>query len=276
MSNSDIRVFHYQEGSSDKIWAICTTKNQTSTFTVWFGKRNTKLNCKLVPSDQSADSRILEKMNKGYVELPDMTVDTDSCKTVKASQSLPSSAIPTALWYRINRPSQMSEVLERLDAIKTKLIEDWPTEARILQSLTLYKDLKQELISGSHEFTGGPLGVLLLHSLRRHFSDRTLNSEKSSLIDIADDYNNLLPDRFDDLNDYIFDSCASYLELMGYMSKTERSLLGDEHVLDVAKKHGVEHFTSVKNIKELAIAMGCINAPIDLSAIRPDQQSAFF
>ena len=266
---SDISVFRYKGGSSDKIWAIDKTKNQAGTYTVWFGRTGSKLNTKNVPADQSPDSRINEKLNKGYVALPGKTVHTDSREVVQVTNPAPSNAIPTALWYRVNQPSHFEEILERIDAIECILRNEWPQELSVLQSLSLYQDLKRKVKCSSHEFNGGPLGVLLLFSIRRFFNEQSNESGMTGLIDIADDFNTLLPDCFDDLNNYIADSCRSYFELMGFMSN------GD-HLNDVARDQGYEHYTSVKTIKQLAIAMGCIDAPIDLSAIRPDLQSAFF
>lgn len=275
MSNSDIRVFHYQGGSSDKIWAICTTVNPSSTFTVWFGRRGTKLNFKLVPADQSADSRIMEKLDKGYVELPNMTIDKESCGVVKAEKSPPPNVIPSALWYRI-RPSRLSELQERIDQIEASLNEELPAEASRLRLLPLYEDIKQGKLSGSHELGEGPLGILLLYSLRRFGNGLVLPFEEAPPMSIADDFNNLLPSRFNDLSDYIADSCTAFLIKKGHMSDVENRLLGNSHMLDVAQKQGVEHYSSIKSIKQLATLVGCIDAPIDLSVIRPDQASAFF
>ena len=275
MSQSEIRVFHYQEGSSDKIWAICTKQNQTSTFTVWFGRRDTKLNQKEVPGDQTADSRIREKLGKGYVELSNMTIDRKSYRMVATDPSVTLEVIPSALWYRI-KASRLFEVQNRIDDIEHSLDKELPSEAIVLRSLSLYQDVKQGKLRGSHELAEGPLGVLMLFSLRRFGKGFSVQPGEGPPISIADDFNNLLPDRFNDLSDYVVDSCKSYLMKNGFMSDLENRLLDEDHVLDVAKKNGVEHYTSIKAIKELAILVGCIDAPIDLSLIRPDLASAFF
>jgi hypothetical protein len=275
MSTSSIRVFHYQEGSSDKIWAICTTKNHASTHKVWFGKRGKPLVSRDVPAHQSPDSRVLDKVRKGYVELFDMTVDPESCQLVELLTPTPKELPTGGLWYRIT-PSRLSELQDRIDQIENNLEKESPADVSILRSLPLYEDIKQGKLSGGHEIGEGPLGVLLLFSLRRFGNSLVLPFEEGPPVSIADDYNGLLPDRFNDLGDYITDTFKAYMILKGHVSDTEIKLLGNSHVLDVARKNSCEHYASVKAIKPLAIAMGCIDAPIDLAAIRPDQQSAFF
>lgn len=275
MSTLDIRVFHFQEGSADKIWAICTTKNQTSTYTVWFGRRNARLTCKEVPADQTPDSRMQEKLRKGYVELPNITIDPDSGEMMATHKSQPQEVIPDALWYRIT-PSRLFELQDRIDQIEATLEKESPADASVLRLLPLYDDIKHGKLSGSHEMGEGPLGVLLLFSLRRFGDGLVMPFEEGPPVSIADDFNNLLPDRFNDLSDYISDSCSCYLEKRGYISDIKNRYYSDEEILKCAQHIGVEHYTSVKAIKPLAIAMGCIDVPIDLAAIRPDQKSAFF
>lgn len=282
--SDDIRVFHYQDGYSDKIWAICTTKNQTSTFTVWFGRRGSSLTSKNVPADQSVIARIDSKLRKGYVELPDMTVNPETGKVESTSSSQPFQAIPDALWYRVSQPSRFDEVLERLDAIEHALEKDAPSEASVFRSLSLVSDLRAMKPCSCHELSEGPLGVLLLFSLRRYFTDamRREFSELSnlpnseSLIEVADDSNELLPFRYDVLEPILVGSCKAHLIKQGDISDLEARLLDDDHVRDAAQKAGLEHYCSTKSAKPIAILVGCIDAPVDLSIIRPDQQSAFF
>ena len=116
----------------------------------------------------------------------------------------------------------------------------------------------------------GPLAILLLFALRRYFKTQSGLTVSGDLVQIADDSNNMLPDSFDDLSDLVMEGCVALFDHAGY--------LNDDLTInqEAARKDNVQHYVSLSNIRQLAIAMGCIEAPIDLTVIPTDTTAAYF
>ena len=246
MSN-EISVLHYQDGSSDKIWAIRHKLNADGKYDVWYGRRNTTLRHDNVPSNPHWKSRRNEKMAKGYVLHPGVTIDTEQRIVVPLLQETEEEHLPTSLWYQVSALVIEQELMDFLDTTILNLAEDNESVAERLQKLPVFNTLNQCKLNGGAEYTEGPLALLLLFALRRHFRELNRISISDDLVHLADDNNNLVPDKFSDLEHYIED-----------MSQAAN----DYYPEDV--------------IKDIAIAMGCMNAPINLSSLTTGTKAAFF
>lgn len=275
---SDIVVLHYQDARSNKIWAIEKTLNQEGGYTVWWGRKGTALTQKTVPGKPDCAKRMMEKLDKGYVEVPDMTIDMETNQLIPRLEAQePDDLIPTSLWYRIGKMVSRSQVNDFLIATRNNLAEVDTVEAQRLESLSVYQDLLNSEFSSGAELKEGPLGVLLLFSLRRYFKGLEKDWVASpSLVQIADDNNQMLPDDFEDLEDFVRESCESYFVANGWMKPGDTSKHGEIHLVSIGVREGLDQYTSLKAIKTLAMAMGCFEQPIDLSVIETEQKAAFF
>ncbi|UZE97261.1 hypothetical protein [Alkalimarinus alittae] len=269
MSN-DIAVFHFADDRSDKVWAIDSTINQSGEYTVWYGRNGSKLRHDSVSISPDRVARINEKLNSGYVRLKDRTIDAETCRMISIHQETETTdSLPTSLWYRIHDQVSLADMSDFLKSTVSNLAAYDKRQSEYLQATPVYKLLQFGNSNGCAEYKEGPLGVLLLFALRRYFQEKVEHLFHSGgLVQIADDNNNMLPDRFEDLGDYITDSCRQLFNELGFDDEM--------FILPTAKPVGMEHYSSIKTIKQLAIAMGCINAPIDLSVLQIETKAAFF
>lgn len=247
-----VKVYRYQDDSSDKIWAIDSTPNADGTHTVWWGKYGSKLQSKCLPADPYHWKRIDSKVNKGYVAMPDVTVDPDSCELTSLSETASSNEMPSTLWYRISKQVSIDQVREFLDTTVTNLAQEDPDAANKLVELDVYKSLYMGNLSDGAEYQEGPMGILLLFALRRHFL-----SEGDAAVQLADDSINEFPESFDDIGSYI-----------------EESMIASVNV--AALEWQITSSDKLDAVKQLAIAMGCIEAPINLAVIQAETKAAFF
>lgn len=274
MSNS-IVVLHFQEGSSDKIWAINKALNADKTHDTWYGRRGNKLaHSKL--ANMSWQERMQQKLDKGYREVENVTIDAKNCVVVPLLQATEEpEEIPDALWYRVSNQIPVNVIRDYLN-ITIQLVTEHDAEelARLVQ-LPTYKALYAGKKSGGADYTEGPLALLLLFGLRRYLNDVAGSPVSEEIMQIANDGSELLPERFADIGDYVRSYAIGLFEHNGWFGNRTS---GDwmEYVDGVAKQHNLSHYTSVAGIKPLAIAMGCIDAPIDLAVIRTETKAAFF
>ena len=119
------------------------------------------------------------------------------------------------------------------------------------------------------------MALLLLFGLRRYLNDVAGSPLSTEIMQIANDGSELLPERFADIEDYVRSYAIGLFEHNGWFGNRTS---GDwkEYVDGVARQHNLSHYTSVIGIKPLAIVMGCIDAPIDLTVIRTETKAAFF
>lgn len=231
---NNIVVLHYRGGGSDKIWAISRQANPDRTFTVWWGRHGGKLQCKKI-SHQTWQDPMQSKLDKGYRELVGVTIDTQSRLVIPIQQEPPEVTAST-LWYRVSAQIPAILISDYLN-ITLKLVSELCPEAlERLTTLPTFEALISGKRNGGAEATEGPLAILMLFGLRRYLTK--LGGPTS--MQIADDENELLPERFADI----------------------------ETVLQSAG------LTQSNN--QLAIAMGCMDAPINLSVIRTETKAAFF
>jgi hypothetical protein len=274
MSNS-IVVLHFQEGSSDKIWAINKALNADKTHDTWYGRRGNKLaHSKL--ANMSWQERMQQKLDKGYREVENVTIDAKNCVVVPLLQATEEpEEIPDALWYRVSNQIPVNVIRDYLN-ITIQLVTEHDAEelARLIQ-LPTYKALYAGKKSGGADYTEGPLALLLLFGLRRYLNDVAGSPVSEEIMQIANDGSELLPERFADIGDYVRSYAIGLFEHNGWFGNRTS---GDwmEYVDGVAKQHNLSHYTSVAGIKPLAITMGCIDAPIDLAVIRTETKAAFF
>lgn len=231
---SNIVVLHFRGGGSDKIWAICTQPNPDRTFTVWWGRRGGKLQCKKV-SHRTWQDPMQSKLNKGYNELDDVTIDTQSRLVIPIQHEPPEVTVST-LWYRVSAQIPAILISDYLNITLKLLSQLCPEALERVTTLPTFEALIAGKRNGGAEATEGPLAILLLFGLRRYLTELG----GSAAMQIADDENELLPERFADI----------------------------EAMLDTADfSHSHD---------QLAIAMGCVDAPINLSVIRTETKAAFF
>jgi len=210
-------------------------------------------------------------LKKGYERVENATIDFETRKVIFLDESEDNvSSIPSSLWYRLSSAVSVSQVHDFLDATITALADEYSEDSLKLKELSVYKSLKQGDMSGGAEMSEGPLAVLLLFALRRYFKTTSGLAVTGDLVQIADDSNNMLPDCFDDLSDLVMESCVALFDHAGY--------LNDDLTInqEAARKNNVQHYVSFSNIRQLAIAMGCIEAPIDLTVIPSNTTAAYF
>lgn len=280
MSN-EIVVLHCQEGSSDKIWAINKVLNADKTHDVWYGRRGSRLTrAKL--ANMNWQERMQQKLDKGYHEVDNVTVDVENNVLVSLLQETEEDdEIPTSLWYRVSSQVPVTLIRDYLNITIHLLSERHEEDLERLKQLPVFLALHDGKISGGADYKEGPLALMLLFGLRRYLNDIAGSSESAELMQIANDANELLPERFAQIEGYVEMFCESMFINNGWM--TDRvsilsSFTGNwkEYVDGVAKKHNLFHYISKTGIKHLAIAMGCIDAPIDLTVLRTETKAAFF
>lgn len=253
MSGDTIRVFHYQGGSSDKIWAINTVVRADGKYNVWYGRRGNTLTHDTVPASDDAFKRIRQKELKGYSEKPSLTVDTSTRKIVHRSepQPEPEPEKPSGSWW-FTIPTHVDHNLvgHRFEEAIDNLTELDPEEAAYLRGTPAFKAIQNGERQGEIKFSTGPMALLLVHGLRRFL----LNAGGGEIL-LADDDGGMVFGDFERLGPSITAANGEYLESGN------------------GKK---EHYLSLKAIKPYAIALGSMDAPINLSVIKTDTAAAFF
>lgn len=269
MSN-EIVVFHYQAGSSDKYWAIRKEENADGTYDVWYGRRGTRLRY-VAQKGLSFAKRMNEKLKKGYQRVEGATIDVETRKVIFLEESVADvSSIPSSLWYRLSNLVPNNQVQDFLNLTITALADEYAEDSLKLKELPLFQSLQQGDTSGGVEMSEGPLAVLLLFALRRYFKLHDDLPVAGDLIQIADDNNNMLPTNFDEMGEIVMESCVAMF--------ADTDCLNDDLTInqEAVRKNNVQHYISLSNIKQLAIAMSCMEAPIDLTIIRTETKAAFF
>ena len=266
----DILVLHYQDGSSDKIWAINKIKNADNTYDVWYGRKGNKLkHVKL--GNMSWHERVEQKLSKGYREMDTAIIDVESSMLVP---NLEETEIPTSLWYQVSDQVPVDAIRDYLNTTTSLLSESFVSELESLKGLPTYQNLYEGNKKGGTEYQEGPLAVLLLFGLRRYLMEFTNPDASVCLLQLVDDSNQHLPPRFEAMGEYIEKFCISLFAKNGWYAESD----SDQNNLTefIAKQQGLEHYLSIVSIKPLAIAMGCIDMPIDLSVINTETKAAFF
>lgn len=269
MSN-EIVVFHYQGGTSDKHWAIRKEENADGTHDIWYGRRGNRLRF-ITSGGKSLTRRMNEKLKEGYERVEGATIDVETRKVIfleESADNVPS--IPSSLWYRFSSLVPEQQVQDFLDITIDALADENADDSLKLKELPIFQSLKQGNTSGGAEMSEGPLAILLLFALRRYFKLNQNLAVAGDLIQIADDNNNMLPTDFEELGELVMESCVALFADMGCLNV---DLTIDK---EAAQKNNVQHYISLSNIKQLAIAMGCMEAPIDLTVIQTETKAAFF
>jgi len=270
MSN-EIVVFHFQGGNSDKNWAIRKKENADGSHDVWYGRRGTRLR-HVAQKGLSFAKRMNEKLKKGYQRVEGATIDVETRKVIFLSDSsndVPS--IPSSLWYRF-RDSHFNrnDIQEYLDTTVLNLADEFKHEAEILVELPIFKALRQGDKNGGAELSEGPLGIFLMFALRRYMRDEGFIPGTNDFIQLAEDNNDTLSNDFDFLGDLIVESSVAFLDVNQCIND-DKSVNHDT----IREKH-LNRFLSLSATKELAIAMNCIEAPVNLQAIASETRASFF
>lgn len=274
MSN-DFVVLHYQDGSSDKIWAINKVANADNSNTVWIGRRGKKLQSVIV-RDKTWSLLMQCELDLGYSVVENVTIDVENSAVVPFLQATEDSEeLPDALWYRVSNQVPVNVIRDYLGITIHLVSEHCALELERLIQLPTYKALYAGKKSGGADYTEGPLALLLLFGLRRYLNDIAGFSGSSEIMQIANDASELLPERFANIEAYVRSYAIGLFEHNGWLNN-RTSADWKEYVDGVARQHNLPHYTSITGIKPLAIMMGCIDAPIDLTAIRTETKAAFF
>ena len=269
--SSEIVVFHFQGGTSDKNWAIRKKENADGTHDIWYGRRGNRLRF-ITSAGKSLAKRMNEKLKEGYERVEGATIDVETRKVIFLDDSSNEvSPIPSSLWYRFRDPHfDRNEIKEFLDTTVLNLADEFKHEAEILVELPIFKALKQGDKNGGADLSEGPLGIFLLFALRRHMRDEGLIPGTNDFIQLADDNNETVSNDFDLLGDLIVESSVAFIDVNQCIND-DKSVNHDK----VREKH-LNRFLSLSATKELAIAMNCIEAPVNLQAIASETRASFF
>lgn len=280
--SSQILVLYSTLNPSD-IKAIDTKPNTDGTHTVWHGHKDSRLHTYKL-TNMSLDEWYQEQMRNGF----DMAEGIIDCETGRVSFVLdhdnsavlkPSlKPIPSNLWFRVSSELPLEKLRAAMDHIHSQLVDEHSKDADRLFYLPVYRELYNGTKNSGAEYSEGPLALLLLFALRRHFRGSASPSDYSGgeLFQVSDDSNNLLPDDFDDLGAYLMEMCEAWLVRLNRLEEGASLTSGDSVVFEAAKAVDASHYTSVKSIEKIATAMGCLEARIDLSATPTKVENAFF
>lgn len=265
--SSTINVYHYHDDSSDKVWAIDTKLNADDRYDVWWGSRkNNTLNHKSLNWGIPPLTRIEEKERKGYVRKPDWTIK--DCQLVMADDDSTVEELPPQLWYRVSKDLPQRELKGFLHDTQKNLLAVDPAEGINLQANPTYQALLDGQLSGGVELDKeGPFMVLLLFAIHRHCKKHF--STIGECFHVADDNNQILPDDYFELQSLIEQTAKAFATHHGLIALND-----DYESALTASSFG--HYNSLEELKPFAIALGCIEAPIDMSVIESDVKAAFF
>lgn len=245
-------ILRFQGGTSDKVWVMCPGQGHNRGHDVfwgptrWSGNASGNLQSKTVSG--SAEARIGKKLKEGYEVWHGVNFDLDSFRVVHGeAKPIPEPAPKSDpnFWYRIDPAISTVELSSFLDDICLGLGE-YETESGTsglvdqFNALSLTADLRAGKYAGTSKYSESPMAALVLFSLRRAYRSRVL---------VSDDDNEMLPDRFDDLDNFL---CNEHL--FGKMTMTWQA----------------------RAFRKIGIAMQCIDRPIDLTKIKTDAPAAFF
>jgi len=237
-------VLHCTRNNSDKIWVIEPTAKPDGTYTVWYGRRGNKLRKDSVPSSSSLDSRLREKTNKGYIVLPGNYWVKDGFLSEDIHTKEP---IQSACWYRIKSTIQDQDLASWLSSCLDNVRQYNEGDACDLSQNSAFISLSNHDAYGKSEYKDGPIGTLLIFALRKYFD--------SSYVDVVDDNGEFIS--------------ASYMDL-------DKSLSEILMAWESPDSYCNKKYTTFKDLKPLAIAIGALEQPVDLSIIKTDKPGMFF
>lgn len=248
-------ILRFQDGSSDKVWVMCPDQNGVNWVywgsTRWDGAESAALHGKAVPGN--VHDRIFEKERKGYQQWRGVSFDMDTrrvstrvlddrtCPTEPQSKTLSN----PSFWYRIDPGVSTADIASFMDDI-CRGLSQYETKSNTsglvdqFNELPVAAALRTGEHSGTSEYGDSPMAALLFYSLRRAFK---------SFVLVSDDDNEMMPDQLDDL-------CTQ---------------LSNEHLFGRMRDHWM-----LPAFREIAIAMQCIDRPIDLSNLLTEKPAAFF
>lgn len=264
MSKESIRVFHYQDGRSNKYWAVDLKPILTGVYGVWYGAASgSKLTSKTVPDSPSVNRRIQGKLDKGYIEMPELTIDRESGRVIDRGR-VSDENIRDALWYTFSDPgtekitTMRKIVSEFLIQLASRLEEFDSPEYEALLSSQTYQSLQsfnQGMFGEEIDYSDGPIAALLLFGLRRHLQSY---SDPEITLSIVGDDGFHMPPKFEEMDSLI----ASMFKALSDKQETD--------------SRDLRHYGLQPTIEKLAIAFGCIDAPIIMSEIETNVEAAFF
>lgn len=181
--------------------------------------------------------------------------------------------IPTSLWYRFNDSVNHQDVVDFLNGISQKLTDHHRQLGINLINLPVFKRLMTSMMGWGVEFTEGPLALLLLFALRANFNQK---SGLGSAFEVCDDSGTLLPDSFEQLDQYLDEFLDAYCIANGWHSEGDYLVKGKIILNESATKFGREMFISIEKIRPFALTMGCMPGYFDLSLLESTVAPAFF
>jgi len=273
-----IFVYHYGNGSSDKYWAIDDKPDESGNLSVWWGRRGQTLQHQKRSGAKSWVKLVDEKLQKGYVQKPSLTVDTDALRVVHTTDvaDLPQEQVSrvetsNSLLFSIKPvldevESTLSKEIPRLQSDFNIALQDFDESfanfaVRISDTINV-DDIDQSCF-GEISYDEGPIAALLLLVLRRKLAvlgfkvNIVLNSNSEPLPD--------------ELNQC--DAVFAEIRSQWLLSNTESADNGikAEKIRNVCSMLADRSF-----FKKLCVAVGARQAPIDLSSIEAPSSAAFF
>lgn len=247
-------ILRFQDGSSDKVWVMCHDAAPTTGdhlvfwgATRWRGHATGVLQSKAVSG--SADSRIAKKLKEGYQVWSGVVFDKDEGRVFhQDAKPMPEDTKPLVtpnFWYRIDPAVSTADISSFLDELCQGLA-DYETESNTsvlvdqFNALSLTAALRAGEHSGTSEYSESPMAALLLHSIRRAWK---------SFVLVSDDNNEMMPDRLDDLYE----------------------ILCNEHLFGQ-----MPDLWMPPAFNEIAIALRCIDRPVNLANLTTEKPAAFF
>ncbi|MBN2606864.1 MAG: hypothetical protein JXR47_05970 [Thiotrichales bacterium] len=188
-------ILRYVEGTTDKTWVMIPNGADNGEHlvffgqTMWDGTKSRVIQAREVSGN--AQTRVNEKMRKGYTEWFGVTFDKDEgiVRSKSSNPKKPEANAKPRLWLKVNH-------------VSTEALTDFFTEIRQgledgniaynLENDPIYKDLViQGKKTGQYEY--GTQEALILFSLQRRFDG----------VFVSDDDNEMLPERFSELKAFI-------------------------------------------------------------------------
>lgn len=181
--------------------------------------------------------------------------------------------IPESLWYNVGPDVLYSDVIDFVNEVATKLREHNELLGINLVNISLFKELNQGKSNSSVDYKDGPLALLLIYALRTHLN---LKYQITDAVQVCDDIGRFLPDRFEQLDQYLDEFFDAYCVANGWHRQGDFLLKGKSILLESAALFGREMFTSLEKIRPFAVTMGCLPNYVDLSLVKTSVHSAFF
>lgn len=272
-----IHVYHFNEGSSDKYWAISDQLDSDGNHEIWYGRRGSTLTFTTRSENKHWASIAEGKLKKGYTERSSLTVDRSARKVVQVRNvadlpPLAGSPTKSRSAFFVVRPFDddlaedvdlKSEVLSLLTSF-IKSVKDFDSTLAQLDFAFLpdYSDsVTENTLHCEVEYDKGPLAFLFLFVVKHQLADRGFEV----LISNDDLIVNSSPTKADDL------FSLTRAEWLSDNSAMPNDGIVAKQVRDACIKLADRVF-----FNQLCIEVGSKEAPFSFRNIETTSKAAFF